>query len=268
MKRLTGLIATSVLIWSTAQPALSQEICPADGPSSPAELHRSWILEGWDRQKGDPPFVFSKKLGAYYELHAPGVFYDDLAPGAATARSPSEYGALWEGPFNHMLSARHGIADAPQAIVGKDVASSTLEFVGRLEGSDGQITAIRTRSQLGWECAGGRWVIRHEHNSSRIVPEHEIAEFLEGENQSMRATDHSFVGMWVTADGRVRQELKPNGRYDEARGDRQSAYQGRYEVQGNKIRYWDDTGFTADGVFIDGILHHGGMVMYREEHAQ
>ncbi|MEU8352082.1 Atu4866 domain-containing protein, partial [Streptomyces sp. NPDC048845] len=31
----------------------------------------------------------------------------------------------------------------------------------------------------------------------------------------------------MTADGRIRQELLPNGRYDEARGDRRSAYTGR-----------------------------------------
>lgn len=80
--------------------------------------------------------------------------------------------------------------------------------------------------------------------------------------------DHPYVGMWVTEDGHVRQELLPNGRYDEARGQRQSAYQGRYEVSGDEIQYWDDTGFTADGVFVDGALHHGGMVMYREEPAR
>lgn len=76
---------------------------------------------------------------------------------------------------------------------------------------------------------------------------------------------HGFVGMWVTADGNVRHELLPNGRYDEARGGKKSAYQGRYEVRGNHIDYWDDTGFTADGTFIDGVLHHGGMILRREE---
>lgn len=77
-------------------------------------------------------------------------------------------------------------------------------------------------------------------------------------------TQHPFVGMWVTGDGRIRHELLPNGRYDEARGTRESAYQGRYEVKGNRIEYWDDTGFTADGEFVDdNTLHHGGMVFRR-----
>lgn len=77
--------------------------------------------------------------------------------------------------------------------------------------------------------------------------------------------NHPYVGMWVTGDGQIRQELLPNGRYDEARGTRRSAYQGRYEVTGDDIFYWDDTGFTADGTFIDGVLHHGGMIFYREK---
>jgi hypothetical protein len=75
----------------------------------------------------------------------------------------------------------------------------------------------------------------------------------------------SYVGMWVTKDGYIRHELLPNGRYDEARGQRQSAYQGSYTLTGNYINYVDDTGFTADGEFRDGVLYHGGMVLYREE---
>ncbi|CAO3429122.1 hypothetical protein [Azospirillum endophyticum] len=75
--------------------------------------------------------------------------------------------------------------------------------------------------------------------------------------------NHPYVGMWVTADGHVRHNLLPNGRYDEARGDRESAYQGRYEVRGNHIDYWDDTGFTADGEFVGDVLHHGGMILHR-----
>ncbi|TWR26836.1 hypothetical protein FPZ42_07300 [Mucilaginibacter achroorhodeus] len=73
-----------------------------------------------------------------------------------------------------------------------------------------------------------------------------------------------YLGMWVTADGHVRQELLPNGRYDEARGALESAYQGRYRIDGDHIDYIDDTGFTADGEFRDGVLYHGGMIFYKE----
>lgn len=73
-----------------------------------------------------------------------------------------------------------------------------------------------------------------------------------------------YIGMWVTKDGYVRHELLPNNRYDEARGNRTSAYRGSYWVTGNHIDYRDDTGFTADGDFKDSILYHGGMIFYKE----
>ena len=83
------------------------------------------------------------------------------------------------------------------------------------------------------------------------------------ENNDMQA-DHPYVGLWVTGDGHIRHELLANGRYVEARGTRERAYEGRYEVTGTHIEYWDDTGFTADGDFIDDVLHHAGMILYRQ----
>ncbi|MDQ0791555.1 hypothetical protein QFZ58_000043 [Streptomyces sp. B1I3] len=75
------------------------------------------------------------------------------------------------------------------------------------------------------------------------------------------------VGMWVTADGHIRQQLLPDGRYDEARGTRSSAYTGRYTVTGNHLDYVDDTGFTATGDIRDGVLFHEHLVLYKEHQA-
>lgn len=75
---------------------------------------------------------------------------------------------------------------------------------------------------------------------------------------------HAYVGLWVTADEHIRHELLPEGRYVEARGDRERAFTGRYTVEGTHIDYLDDTGFTADGDFVDAhTLHHAGMVLTR-----
>ncbi len=173
-------------------------------------LHETWILDGWERAPGDPDFVFAEKLARYYDLEDPGVFYDDPAPDGKTARRAIDYGAMWEGPFNNMHSAR-------------------------------------------------------------IVIEAEIAPYFQQteEQSGMSEIQPSpYIGMWVTADNHVRQELRPDGRYAEARGNRENAYIGRYETEGNRIEYRDDSGFTADGEFIDGILHHGGMIMHRQENNQ
>jgi hypothetical protein len=75
---------------------------------------------------------------------------------------------------------------------------------------------------------------------------------------------HPYLGMWVTRDGHIRHELLPDGRYDEQRGERRSAYRGRYWIKGPQIIYLDDTGFTADGEFRDGIYLHGGYEFVRE----
>ncbi len=83
-------------------------------------------------------------------------------------------------------------------------------------------------------------------------------------NTAASQTSNLYVGMWVTEDGYIRHELLPNNRYDEARGNRERAYQGCYEITGNRINYWDDTGFTADGEFRDGVLYHGGYIFYQE----
>ncbi|MEU8241142.1 Atu4866 domain-containing protein [Actinoplanes missouriensis] len=70
--------------------------------------------------------------------------------------------------------------------------------------------------------------------------------------------DTPYRGMWADDNDFVRQELLPDGRYDEARGDRPSAYQGRYWITGNRIDYLDDLGFWAFGTFQNGELHHAG----------
>jgi hypothetical protein len=85
------------------------------------------------------------------------------------------------------------------------------------------------------------------------------------DRSNMETQPHPFVGLWVTADGHIRHELLATGRYVEARGTRERAYQGRYTVTGNHIDYWDDTGFMADGDFIDGVLHHAGMILHRRQ---
>lgn len=90
-----------------------------------------------------------------------------------------------------------------------------------------------------------------------------FATFTSAETTTQQA-NHPFVGMWATAENAVRHELLPNGRYIEARGNREGADRGRYVVTGTHIEYWDDTGFTADGDFVEpDTLHHGGMVLHR-----
>lgn len=101
-----------------------------------------------------------------------------------------------------------------------------------------------------------------QHLFATLVAATLLAQPAKAEEIQMQS-NHPYVGLWVTEDGHIRHELLPNGRYVEARGQRERAYEGRYEVTGTHIEYWDDTGFTADGDFINDVLHHAGMILYR-----
>ncbi|MFB7500767.1 Atu4866 domain-containing protein [Streptomyces sp. NPDC056161] len=69
------------------------------------------------------------------------------------------------------------------------------------------------------------------------------------------------VGVWIDRNDFLHQELTADGRYDETRGGRPHAYQGRYWIDGDRIDYLDDLGFWAYGAFQGDELHHAGYVM-------
>ncbi|SFW86619.1 Atu4866 domain-containing protein [Amycolatopsis australiensis] len=75
------------------------------------------------------------------------------------------------------------------------------------------------------------------------------------------------VGLWSTADGHIRQQLRADRRYHEARGERRGAYTSRYTVTGNHLNHVDDTGSTATGDISDGVLYHEHLVLYCESAA-
>ncbi|XUL92496.1 Atu4866 domain-containing protein [Streptomyces galilaeus] len=69
------------------------------------------------------------------------------------------------------------------------------------------------------------------------------------------------VGVWIDENDFLHQELTPAGRYDETRGGRPHAYEGRYWIDGDRIDYLDDLGFWAFGEFRGDELHHAGYGM-------
>lgn len=73
-----------------------------------------------------------------------------------------------------------------------------------------------------------------------------------------------MVGMWVSTDGFIRLALMADGRYDEARGPRKSAYTGRWRVDGGEVRFEDDSGFVAVGR-VDGDVLTAGPDTFRRE---
>lgn len=75
--------------------------------------------------------------------------------------------------------------------------------------------------------------------------------------------DSPYLGMWIDETDFLHQELTADGRYDETRGGRPNAFQGRFWIDGDRIDYLDDLGFWAFGDFREGVLHHAGYVLRR-----
>lgn len=85
------------------------------------------------------------------------------------------------------------------------------------------------------------------------------------EESGVDRVEEGVAGTWTNEDGFIRHTLLENGRYEESRGSKSGAYSGTYTVQGSRIDYLDDCGFFGYGELIDGVLHHGGMVLRRRE---
>lgn len=162
--------ALSLALWAHAAR-------PAEDPAATvAALHRSWILTGWEYKASDGPFHFRQKLGAYYDFSSPDVvLYDDFDPEHRVVRSAEAYGAVWEPNFAPLRSAQHGVALGPFVTYSGELATSTLQFVARLEKKDGTVTGIRTHSSLVWRRGAAGWKIIREHNSSVIIPPAQLA---------------------------------------------------------------------------------------------
>lgn len=176
-----AIFALSLATLASSTPAFAQDAaCAQSGPNAPLELHKAWILEGWERREGDPPFVFATKMDRYYDLvDTTGVFYDNFSPnGAPTFTSSVEYGRNWETTVNSSRSILHALTNYNDQLVGEKIASTTLGFVGDITRLTGERIPFDARSQLGWECTTGEWVIRQEMNYAWVVEPDVIAPFF------------------------------------------------------------------------------------------
>lgn len=175
--KMTNIIKLAVIALSGfGGSAFAQDsaTCPQEGPGSPLALHEEWIMEGWERREGDPAFVFTDKMGKYYDLEdAAGIYWDNYAPGDTQLFTDAgAYGANWEDLQNGARSVLHGMTQGHHVVVGDKVASSAVGFVGRLEQLDDTVVAFDARSQLGWACVNGTWKIKHELNYAwEVEPE-------------------------------------------------------------------------------------------------
>lgn len=149
--------------------------CKAPQSADVVKLHRDWILIGWEKKAGDPPFVFKNKLGKYYDFAAKDlILYDDFDPQHRVARTADAYGDVWNQPFNSLISAEHKVVSGPEVLRSGRLAASQLTFAARLTMADKTEVGIRTTTSLVWRCGEQGWKIAREHNSSVRVDAAEL----------------------------------------------------------------------------------------------
>ena len=171
MQKSKSLIACAVVL-TASTPVMAETIaCAQTGADAPLEMHKHWIMEGWEKRIGDPDFVFADKMARYYDLEDPtGVFYDNFAPGDSQLfDNGAVYGANWEGLQAGAKSVLHALTEGHSELLGERISSTTIGFVGTIDRFDGTVIPFNGRSQLGWECDNGEWKIRQELNYAWIV---------------------------------------------------------------------------------------------------
>jgi ketosteroid isomerase-like protein len=266
-----AILVSGVLLAHTPAPMLiaEAEATTAQQTASEAQRNRQIVTAAFDRWAAGGSDFFSEML-------APDVVWtiEGSGPSAGTYRGRDDFIARAVRPFASRMSVpvrpvfKRVWAEGDHVIInwaGEGVARDDRPYQNRY------VWIFRMAGGKAVEVNAFLDLTAYDDVLHRIpAPPSATSNADRSTNIDQRertmSQQHPYVGMWVTADGRIRQELLPNGRYDEARGSRKSAYQGRYEVKGNYIDYWDDTGFTADGTFVsEDELHHGGMIFRREK---
>lgn len=59
--------------------------------------------------------------------------------------------------------------------------------------------------------------------------------------------ERAAIGTWITEDGAIRLDLRPDGRYDKAKSTTPARHRGRYEVDRSRLYFEDDSGHVALG---------------------
>ena len=155
--------------------------CAQTGADSPLELHKHWIMKGWEKKVDSPEFIFATKMRRYYNLQDPtGIYWDNFAPGDNQLfDNAAIYGANWEGLQANAESVTHALTEGHSELVGDKVSSTTIGFVGTITQKSGGVIPFNGRSQLGWKCDAGEWKIHQELNYAWVVEAQEIAHYYD-----------------------------------------------------------------------------------------
>jgi ketosteroid isomerase-like protein len=143
--------------------------CASSGKDSVGQLHRDWLMIGWERDAGDPDFNFRKDLGKYYDFNSQDLnLFDDFDPELKVRHTSDDYGKVWYGLVPKFKSVHHKITEQPGVVAaGQGYSHSVMEFVFEVTPKQGDPMYFISRTSLLWRCTADGWKIFKEHNSAR-----------------------------------------------------------------------------------------------------
>ncbi|MCS0628104.1 hypothetical protein NX786_01925 [Telluria mixta] len=164
-------LALFFLCSSSSFAAEPRQSCPSSGKDGVAELHRDWLLTGWERDDGDPEFNFRNDLGKYYDFtRADLSLFDDFDPELKVRNTADDYGKIWYGLVPKFKSVHHKITEQPGVVAaGPGYSHSVMEFVFEVTPKRGDKMYLISRTSILWRCTPAGWKIYKEHNSARPV---------------------------------------------------------------------------------------------------
>ena len=116
MKKI-ALALAACIVCSTSSSAELRTNCPSSGKDGVAELHRDWLMTGWERDAGDPDFHFRKDLGKYYDFASRDLsLFDDFDPALKVRNTADDYGKVWYGLVPKFRSVHHKITEQPAVV--------------------------------------------------------------------------------------------------------------------------------------------------------
>jgi hypothetical protein len=76
--------------------------------------------------------------------------------------------------------------------------------------------------------------------------------------------EHAAIGTWITDDGAIRLDLKPDGRFDKRKAEMPGTHRGRYAVDRMTLYFEGDSGWTGLGAMRRGGLLSIGEKRFRK----
>ena len=142
---------------SASLPAQPLNTVPQTDKAVIRSLINDWLIVGWRHLPTDPPFSFAARLSKYYDWSAKDLYlFDDFDEQKRVARSPAEYGAIWDAALPSMKLLSNKVL-GQDILVSGNLAVDTVNYEITIDTGSGPSkrstldTVVLRRGPQGWK---------------------------------------------------------------------------------------------------------------------